>query len=222
VDALALEQHQPGYLGISADGSLPALVVDGIAMTDPGLALQYLAELEGQPRLAPTDASSWYDLQAWSELLDGRFALSENVQVVGWNTVMLTSLTAEELEDHRRKAAALPKKKESGWNAVWSDAEAGEDPVALASERIGAIVGRIEAALEKGPWILGADYSVADIQAFAHLHCLPGLLPDIVGPDITPRISDWLARIGERDAVRESLSATRRRERPASFPPPGA
>ncbi len=222
VDMLKLEQHEAAYLSVSSKGELPMLLVDDQPMSDTGLALQFLAERHPQPRLAPADAASWYDVQAWTARLDGKYGLAENVQLVGWNKVMLSAVDPAELERFRQRLAKIPKPRQSGWNAVWSDAEADEDQLILAEERIAAIVDRIEKALSGSDWIVGDEFSIIDILAFAHAHTLPSLLPDVCNPSASPALCAWVERIGRRQSVIDALAAGQRDFSPASFSAPGS
>jgi len=70
-------------------------------------------------------------------------------------------------------------------------------------------VRRIEDALAHSQWLVGPDYSLADIDAFAICHSLPTLTPDVVNSASTPRLLDWLNRIRLRPAVRAALGTSR-------------
>ena len=222
VDMLKLEHHSAEYLELSPKAVVPLLVADGEAMSDTGFALQYLAEQFPEPRFAPTDPSAWYDLQAWSAWLSGMMGLGSNVQLLGWNYMMLEAMPADELDEFRARVAELPKEKQSGWAAVWSDAEADEDQLANAEQRVADVVTRIEKLLADSQWIVGDAYSIADMLAYAHIHSLSDLLPDIVSHQSTPNIIGWLERISERAAVTEAQSMRRSTIAPVLYAAPGS
>ena len=171
--------------------------------------------------LAPADASAWYDLQAWTAILDGRMGLADNVRLLGWNLVMLKRLPADELDALIAGVSRLPKKIQSGWAQVQTEAEADEDQLKLARERVEEVVGKLESALEGSDWLVGDAYSIADILGFAHAHCVPALLPDSVNAKTVPRVIAWLSRIAERDAVRAALTRSSGRFMPGAFAAPG-
>lgn len=221
VDMLRLEHHAAGYLEMSPKAIVPLLVADGEVMSDTGFALQYLAERYAEPRLAPTDPAAWYDLQAWSGWIGGAMGFASDVRLLGWNYVMLPAMPGNELAEFRERVADLPKEKQSGWAAVWSDAEADEDQLANAEERVQRLIGRIEPVLADSGWLVGDDYSIADMEAFAHMHNLPELLPGIVGPKTTPNVIDWLARIAARPAVTAAISMRRSRIATVLYAAPG-
>jgi len=57
------------------------------------------------------------------------------------------------------------------------------------------IAAALTAALEKGPWLLGATYSAADLLLASPFLWLPAFTPDV------PAIRDWVARCGEHPSV---------------------
>lgn len=202
VDMINLDHHATGYLAMSAQGIVPLLVAEGEYMDDTGLALQYLEERSPHPVPAPDKAGDWYDLQAWTAWLTG---LAPDVRLLGWNLVMLNTLPPDELQAFREKVAALPGELHSGWSAVWSDAEANEDMLANARERVGSLIDKVEYTIPASGWLAGSNYSIADMLGFAHIHTLPRLLPDLVNHEKTPNIIRWLETIAERPAVQQAL-----------------
>jgi glutathione S-transferase len=139
------------------------------------------------------------------------------VALLGWTLVTTPAARTA----YRAALAQVPgRERPAGWFAVLADAEASEDQLANARERIGDMLGEIEPALAAAPWLVGGAYSIADINAFACLHTLPRLLPERCNASTTPRTLAWLQRIGARPAVRAAL-ATRRGSAPAdAYAPP--
>jgi len=222
VDMLQLEQHTAAYLELSPKARVPLLVAEGENMSDAGFALQFLAERYPEPRLAPTDPSGWYDLQAWTSWLGGMMGLAADVALLGWNYVMLEKMPAKALAAFRAKVDEFPKEKKSGWAAVWSDAEAGEDELRNAEERVQQLVSRIEAILLDADWMIGGAYSIIDITAFAHLHSVPALVPGIINHSETPRIASWLERSHKRPAVADALAMHKSTIAPVVYAAPGS
>lgn len=193
---IALNETGLTYEGRDVDPArAPVLIVDGEPMTDSQFALEYLAEA-CQPRFAPSSAAGWYDVQAWTAQLDQ--ALGASVRLLGDGA-------------SSGKAAA-------GWDQVTSDAEASEDQLALARDKIGAMVQRIETALRDSDWLVGGAYSVADMNGFALTHTLPRLTPELVSREKTPNLVAWLDRIGGREAVKAALATGRQPGQDAHAP----
>lgn len=218
VDMLKLEQHAPDYTAKVQGTQVPVLVDDGEVMSDSNFALQYLVEKYPNPRLAPSDPSGWYDVQAWAPALG--MGLGANVRLLGWNQVMLKEMLKGDLDALREKIGALPKRgPQAGWAAVFSDAEASEDQLANARERIAGVVERIETTLGSQAWLAGSEYSITDIQAFALARNLPALTPQIVSEEKTPKLMKWLSVIENRAAVKAALAM--RKVQGEVYAPPG-
>ncbi len=204
IDLIELEHHGDAFKAV-ADGARVPMLVDGAdAFKDSQLTLEYLAEAY-EPRLAPSDPTGWYDVQAWTAQLDQ--ALAANVRLLGWHTVTSPAMSEAQRQAFLDRAAKLPQPQAAaGWAQVTSDAEASEDQLANARERIGQGVEKIEKALASSDWLVGGAYSVADINAFALTHTLPRLAPELVNQQETPKMIAWLKRVGDRAAVREALA----------------
>ena len=204
VDLLNLEHHADAFKRVADVTRVPVMVQDGEAFTDSQLTLEYLAEAF-EPRLAPADPTGWYDVQAWTAQLDQ--ALAGNVRLLGWHTVTSPGMSDAQRADVFERFAKLPQAQvTAGWAQVTSDAEASEDQLANARERIGQGVDKIEQALAASDWLVGGAYSVVDINAFALTHTLPRLLPELVNDGRTPKTMAWLNRIGDRPAVKAALA----------------
>jgi len=222
IDMIKLEQHSGDYKSRSPKSIVPLLVDGGQIMDDTNFALQYLDERYPEPRLAPSDPGELYDVQAWGAWLGGgMMSINTDIRLLGWNYVMLNAIPEDELAEFRKQLAALPKQLQSGWSAVWSDAEASEDQLANARERIQKMVDRTETTLEGSGWLVGAEYSITDITAFAHFHTLPDLLPDMVNRNTTPDVMSWLEKIAVRPAVTEALGLRKSSIAKDVYPAPG-
>ena len=109
-------------------------------------------------------------------------------------------------EAFEAKLARIPREeKRDKWRIA---AAQGYSPEQLAVWRrtLAEGIGKAEAALAKGPWLAGEDYSLADIAFFAMAARMPGRFADIMGAEISPRVMDWLARMNARPAVKAALA----------------
>ncbi len=70
------------------------------------------------------------------------------------------------------------------------------------------LLGVLEAQLEKGPWLVGQDYTIADIATWPWVRCLKVFYDgetDLGLADF-PRVLDWWARAEARPASQKGLS----------------
>lgn len=91
------------------------------------------------------------------------------------------------------------------WRAYrWADDPAAHEAMKRkVPETVGAGFDLIERALFRGPWVMGARYTVADPYLFTLACWLEG---DGVDPSAFPRVLDHRRRMAERPAVRRALA----------------
>jgi glutathione S-transferase len=211
-DAAALQQFDASFptdlessLQLEREG--PLLVHDGIIISSSFFMLEYISEALPGASLMPSNPYDAYRARAWGQFLGAQ--LGSIVPVLGcarYLAPQLARLDRAQLE--LRIASIQPSERRVGWLALLNGTYP-EAYVESARERLSMPIGRIEAALGDAPWLAGATYSVADIDAYAMLWVLPDLAPTKVNTTTTPRIADYLARIAARDSVRAALRTAR-------------
>ena len=79
-----------------------------------------------------------------------------------------------------------------------------EDDLAEARTRLARVADRLETHLAQGrPWLLGDDYSLADVKWYSMVPGLPRLVPELCNGEITPAIMVWVERMAARQAVQQ-------------------
>jgi glutathione S-transferase len=211
-DAVNFEQFDGGFpadlessLQLEREG--PLLVDDGTLISSSFFMLEYISESLPGPSLVPTNAYDAYRARAWGQFLGA--TLGSSVPVLGAAKYLGPRLAQlESAWVDQRIAAIEPVERRAGWQAL-RDGTYTEGYLKAAHDRLAAPVARVEKALQEGPWLAGPAFSVADIDAYAMLCVLPDLAPARVNPGVTPRTSEYLARIAARDSVRAALSSAR-------------
>jgi glutathione S-transferase len=222
-DAATFEQFDRGFpsdvesqLQLEREG--PLLVHDGVLVSSTFFMLEYLAEALPGARLIPTDAFDAYRARAWGQFL--ALQLGSLVPQLGCLKYLRPRLQqADQAALAARIGTIEPLERRLGWQNLLTH-PAGEVELAALRERLRAPLARIEKALGETPWLAGADYSIADIDAFAMLRVLPDLAPEQLNSAATPRIVAFLERIAQRPAVRTAL-ATARSPNPERYFVPG-
>jgi glutathione S-transferase len=187
VDMAAYAQWEAPHRALAPQGQVPVLVDGDLAMPEAAFALQYVGEAYA-PALVPADPWLGYEVQALNQQIDA--AIGPAVNLLGWT--LATSV--EERDAHRARLAAIPQRqKPAGWHAVWADAEANEDHIANARERIEGGLDQLEARLEGANWLVGGALSIADINAFALVRAVRAVMAESIAA--RPALTRWLARM---------------------------
>jgi glutathione S-transferase len=208
--------HNPES-GLHLEREGPVLVHDGAIISSSFFILEYIADALPGPDLSPGDAYAHYRAQAWGQVLCLQFGPA--IAALGCAKYLAPLL-------RRRDQSALeasieriePQERRAAWKAV-IDGSYDERTLSAARERLKPLTKRVEDALARGPWLAGGAFGIADIDAFAMLKTLPDLTPDVVNERATPRILEYLRRVGERTAVKAALGYSRTGKPQEAFVP---
>lgn len=221
-DAASLEQFAAGFLSdlessLQLEREGPLLVRDGTVISSSFFMLEYISEALPGASLTPVDPYDAYRARAWGQYLGAQ--LGSIVPVLGAAKYLqphLASLDPNWVD--RRIAAIEPIERRTGWLAV-RDGTFSIAYLKAATDRLGAPIARVEAALSGSSWLAGPAFSIADIDAYPMLRVLPDLAPAVVNAQSTPRICEYIGRIAARDSVREALKAARTEHPERQFVP---
>ena len=175
VDFAAAQQRTPEYLAVNPKGRVPALVTEHGILTETPALLAYVAQSFPDARLAPADAYGFARMQELHSYL---------------------ASTVHVAHAHRPRASR------------WAD-----EPEAIAAiqrkvpqnmtECFDFIERHYFAGKDDGPWVMGAQYTVADGYLFTIGTWLEG-----DGVDIArfPKVFAHAQRVRERPAVQRALA----------------
>lgn len=194
----------------------PVLVDDGTVIASSFFMLEYIAEAFAGPTLMPSTPYGRYRVHAWGQTI--ALSVASAVAMLGCARHLAPLLRSRPPADLQARFESIePLERRLAWSSILQRSEA--EAAAAARSQLAAPLRRIEAALTSAPWLAGAEYSIADIDAFAMLAPLPELAPDLVNATDTPHIAAFLARMHARPAVRAALALTRTGRPGAAFVP---
>ncbi|MDH3739153.1 MAG: glutathione S-transferase family protein [Alphaproteobacteria bacterium] len=196
VDLANAENLSPEYLAINPNGVVPAFVHDGRPIIESTVMCEYLEEVwPDPPNLSPADPATRADMRAWLRFIDEVPSMA--IRVPSFQNVFLPRFQAMSEAEYAefRDQNTLRREFFMRLNRTgFSDAEYDNSIRQLA-----ATIERMEAALADGPWLVGAQYTIADI-------CVAPLfqrMVDLGMADLwaqTPRVADWFERMQARPA----------------------
>lgn len=221
VDLFKAEQYDPKYLKLNPKGIVPTLVHDGKPIIESTLICEYLDDAFPQPPLIPADPWLRARMRLWSKMVDE--GLFEGVTEISFSAMFRERMRnmPEDIRERRFRNIGDPRRRDR----FMSTYELGvrspfvKHGVAAYERAFGMLEDTLS---ETGPWILGANPSLADINLMpfaARLDYL-GLL-DLWIHD-RPRVTAWwmLARewpsfkTGLRDLISEAEFAEMRTHGP--------
>lgn len=170
------DQRKPEYLAVNPKGRVPALITDRGILTETPAILVYIAQSYPAAKLAPmADPYAFAEAQAFNSYLCSTLHIAHAHRMRGTRWVDASETEA---------IAAMQRK---------------------VTQNITDCFSLIETTMFKGPWVLGADYSVCDAYLFTVSQWMEG---DSVDPKQFPKVYDHMQRMAERPSVQQALSAT--------------
>jgi GSH-dependent disulfide-bond oxidoreductase len=207
LDLLNFDQHRPEYLQINPDGTIPALVHGERVLTESTPMMEYIDEQFDGPPLRPPDPAARWRMRWWMRFFDAYVAPS--LSMIGWSVFVGPAVRQR---DPRELAAAidripLPSRRLAWRKAMFNEFTAEE--LEESRRRVQFGIGVLEAHLTRNAWIAGGTYSLGDINGFNLGYALPLSQPQHCNDAVTPRIMEWLRRIYERPAARQTWAKGR-------------
>ena len=198
VNLTDFEQHSPEYLELNPAGTVPTLVHDGRRFTESTPMCEYIDAAFPGPHLVPSEPKQRYRMRWWCRQVDIHAAA---LSVLGWHTYLGPMVRQKPPEELERLIARIPTKERRLFWKTASQATFTEEQLANARTRVGAWVAVMDARLAGSPWLVGSEYTLADLVAFANFYALPMTVPEYANVERAPHYIDWLRRIYRRPAT---------------------
>jgi glutathione S-transferase len=193
LDLLAGDQLKPGYLALNPNGVVPTLDHDGAIVTDSSVIIEYLDEIApSPPSFTPRDPVARAKMRALMRFIDEMPAPA--VRVPTFNLAFLPRFAAMSEQEFVAFAESKPLRKEfmlamGRTGFPQKDMDAALARLRRTYERMDA-----EIAQSGGPWLGGADLSLADISVMPAIVRMADLGQDGAWQDL-PRVQRWYEAI---------------------------
>ncbi len=207
LDLLKFDQHQPEYLKINPDGTIPAMVHDDRVLTESTPMMEYVDEAFEGPPLRPSDPVERWRMRWWMRFFDAYFGPS--VSMIGWSIFVGPSVRSRDPQELRAAIDRIPlESRRIAWRKAMFN-EFTPEELAESRRRVQFGIRVLEEHLEHHPWIAGRSYSLADINGFNLAFGLPLSQPERCNDQNTPRIMEWLRKIYERPTTQATWAKGR-------------
>jgi GST-like protein len=207
IDLLKFDQHQPEYLAVNPDGTIPAMVHGDRVLIESTPMMEYVDDAFDGPPLRPADPKERWRMRWWMRFFDSYFAPS--LSMIGWSVFVGPAVRQRPKEELEAAIARIPlESRRIAWRKAMFN-EFGAAELAESRRRVTFCTGILEQHLARHEWIAGTGYSLGDMNGFNLGYALPLSQPDHCNDAKTPHIMEWLRRIYERPAARKIWSLGR-------------
>jgi glutathione S-transferase len=195
------DQQAPDYVRLNPNAVVPTLVHDGNVIIESAVINEYIAEVFPGPPLTTSDPVARARMRVWWKQLDEgihahtgviSFALAFRYQMLQKPRSEIDAAYAKMVDPVRR--ARMRDVLDKGVDS---------EHFAPAVRRFDKLIADMQAALERGPWLAGTEYSLADIAYAPYVTRLDHLQMGWLW-ERRPKVADWLARIRARPSYAES------------------
>jgi glutathione S-transferase len=200
VDYAKREQLAPWYLKLNPNGVVPTLVHEGRPVIESSVIVEYLDEVFPNPALAPKNAIDRAAMRAWLRFIDE--VPTPAVRVPSLNMTLLplfARMPEPEYQDYLERTPLrrhfMQRMGRSGFTRQDYDE---------ALEKLTATMRRMAISLEEGPWLLGGQFTLADICLLPSVDRLNDLGLSRLWESKFPAVGRWY----ERARCRSSFGKT--------------
>ena len=203
LDLQKFEQHRPEYLALNPKGVVPTLVHDGKPVTESSFIIDYLDEHFPDKPLRPSTDESRGRLNGWLKFSDE--VAYDAVYTPTWMILSagaMKNLTREERDAALGRVPTEERRKR--WEQVTSSGF-DKDEIEHAYNRMRECLDTCENALATGPWLMGAEYTLADIAVVPFIDRIRNLKPEFLEAPQYPKLNAWYSRLAERPAFAKAF-----------------
>ena len=202
----------PEYRALNPNGIVPTLVHDDRVIVESSIINEYLDDVFPFPSLKPEDAYQRAQMRAWNKYVDN--FVHSATRVASFNQIIKPLMdwrSDNEMEAYMKRIPSTDaggtrdrlRRFREGIRQGLSDAETMDS-----FSRLERVADRMERDLAGygGPWLVGRDYSLADVSMAPYVHRMEQLgVSRWWESGKRPRMADWYARLKERPAFQEAF-----------------
>lgn len=198
----AKEHLRPDYLKINPNGVVPTLVDGDTTIVDSSVICEYLEEKYPQVPLSPANPAGRAHMRAWMRFLEE--VPTAAVRVPSFNMGFLPRYEGMDRSTFEGVESDVRPIRKQFYRRMGLSGFRKED-VEASLEQMKNTCSRMNAALEKGPWLLGNQYTLADIIVAPLIDRMSDLRMSSIWTDAFPRVTDWYQRMKERPAFQKTF-----------------
>jgi len=198
----AKEHLRPEYLKINPNGVVPTLVDGDDVIVDSSVICEYLEERYPEIRLSPENLADRARMRAWMRFLEE--VPTAAVRVPSFNMGFLPRYEGMDRKTFEGVESDIRPIRKQFYRRMGPQGFKKED-VEASLEQIANTCSRMSAALEKGPWLLGEQYTLADIIVAPLIDRMADLGMDYIWNEKFPRVADWYERMQARPAFQQTF-----------------
>jgi GST-like protein len=207
VDLGQREHHEAAFLAINPGGTVPALLHDGLVLTESTPMMEYIDDAFDGPPLRPADPGLRWRMRWILRVMDN--SVCPALAMVAANALAAPRFRETPEEEKYEALAKIPDpERRRTWDLLMHDS-APLAQIAESKRRVVDGLHLLERMLVEHPYLAGPEFSLADIGVMATFYHLPTSRPEDVSPEATPHLWAWLRRCHARPGLQAGFAMGR-------------
>jgi len=195
VDLIQFNNLQAEYLALNPNGVVPTLKDDEQVIIESTIINEYIDDKFDSPSLIPIDPFARANMRVLVKLQDDVLYHSQRPAAFQLMVKrMLSNLSREQIDE---LVHAHPQPERASHFLNWATGPIDPEVVDEAKQKIEPVLGRLESALSEGPWLVGEEFTLADIAYAPFVNRLQRLMFHELWAD-KPKVSEWMAHLQQR------------------------
>jgi len=204
IDLFKFDQLKPDYLKINPDGIVPTLVHNGEPVRESTIINEYIDDAFPGPKLMPDDPLGRARMREFIRKCEDGFDGIVKLTIVKYILPKLRNRWGD--AELIKQAARRPMRYYQDVHSRAVRGEIAEAELAVARGMIEELLDRVEATLDPGPWIVGSEFTLADIAVAPYMFRLSALGADqFWSKSRRPRVNEWYQRLSVRPAFQTAV-----------------
>ena len=205
IDLFKFDQMRPEYLALNPRGMVPTLVHDGNPIRESSVINEYIDEAFDGPSLRPSDPLGAARMREFVYLCDEGFSAIVKLTMVKYILPKLRNRWGD--DELRKQAERRPTRFYQDVHSRAVRGEITEQELGAAQATIDELLDHLERTLMPGPWIVGSQFTLAEISIAPYMFRLAALGADqFWSRQRRPRINAWYDALAGRPAFKTAVS----------------
>lgn len=190
------DQLKPEYLALNPNGVVPTLVDDGTPIIDSSVICEYLDEKYPQNPLSPKGLIERARMRSWMRYLEE--VPTAAIRVPSFNRAFLGRFDGlDQTRFENEQVNVRPVRKEL-FERMGSPKGFSSHDIDSSLHQLGETCKRMNQALAFGPWLMGDQFTLADVVAMPAVDRMNDLGLSNVWEGKYARVTEWYARLQAR------------------------
>lgn len=202
IDLIQFKHLQPSYLSLNPNGVVPTLKDGNDVIIESTIINEYLDDKYTTASHIPEDPVARAKMRTLVKLQDDVLYHAQRPAAFQLMVKrMLTNLSREQIAD---LVSSHPNPDKASHFLKWATGPVDMDVVEEAKENIKAVLVKLESALDEGPWLVGKDFTLADMAYAPFVNRLQRLMFNELWAD-KPKLSAWIEGLIARPAFAKAI-----------------